>query len=70
MAATYKVTGSNRSVQQTPGGGFVRTMEVSFITEPSNVAGVIEVPETQYTPEHLAPLLEAAAANIEAIHAL
>jgi len=70
MAETYKVTSSTRTVEQSPGGGFTKTVDVGFLTIPSNVAGVITVPESQYNPESLRPLLEQAAANIEAVHAL
>lgn len=70
MAETYTVTGSTRGVEANGSGGFTRTMEVAFTTLPSNIAGVIIVPESQYNPESLRPLLEAAAANAEAVHAL
>lgn len=70
MADTYKVTTQNRSVEPNGTGGFTRTVEIAFVTIPSNVAGAITVPETQYNADAVRPLLEEAAANIEAIHAL
>lgn len=70
MADNFKVTGQTEGLRLDAQGVPVRTMEISFEAIPSGVASKVDVPMTEYTPEHVAQLIDAAASDINAVHAL
>lgn len=70
MADTYDVTGQRRTTVVGPDGNVSYAVEIDFTTKPNGVASSITVPADSYTVEAVKPMLEAAAANIEGIHAL
>jgi hypothetical protein len=70
MADTYQVTGQRQTVEPTDTGSIARGVEITFTTKPSNVTSTVVVPESQYTPDEVRRILEAAAANVEAVHTL
>jgi hypothetical protein len=70
MADRYVVTGQRQTVELDASGRALAGVEITFTTKPSNVVSAITVPAPQYTPDEVARLLDEAAANVEAIHAL
>lgn len=70
MAQNYTVTGQRPSSHVTPGGQIENTYVVTFTTKPGNIAGQVEIPVGQYTPDKVHQLVDAQAVNLEAIAAL
>lgn len=70
MAATYDVTAIGPTIVETPDGRPVRGQVVSFVTKPSAIPGEVRVVDADATPDALAPVIEAAARNLEQIKAL
>ena len=70
VADKYQVTNQQRRVQVLDNGRTVDGVQITFVTKPSNVESELFVPQTQYTPDEVRQLLDAAAQNVEAIHTL
>lgn len=67
MAGTYDVVSVGPTILDPRAGRDPRGVLVTFVTKPSGLSGEIRVPETDANPATLGPLLDAAAANLEAI---
>lgn len=70
VADTYKVISQVPTTAAMPGGTFVPSMEITFETLPSHVAGKVTVPQSQYSPDEVDRVLRQSAATIEAVQAL
>lgn len=70
MAADYTITDQRPVMSASPGGQFVPSMEITFVTKPNAQPGRVTVPTTQYTPENVDRIVGEAARNIEAVHTL
>lgn len=66
----WSITGQTQK-QWLPTGGqqFVTGVDVSFVTNAGN-AGSVQVPYAQYSPDQVAALVSARAAQLDAISAL
>ena len=70
MAQTYDVTGQREVIDLTASDGAVKSVEISFTTKPSGIAGTVTIPKATYTPQAAQAAIDAYAANLEATHAL
>lgn len=70
MAATFTITRQVPVTDTVPGGTFVRSTEITFTTVPSGIVGKVRVPDADYTVEHVAEVVGARAALLEAAQAL
>jgi hypothetical protein len=70
MAADYTITDQRPVTDAGPGGVFVPAMEITFVTKPSQVAGRVRVPLSQYSPTTVDAAVTAQAQTIEAVHNL
>lgn len=65
----WTVTGQRETQQIGPSGQFQRGMEISFMTNAGN-AGTVWVPYNQYTPGNVAMVIDARAAQLDAVGGL
>lgn len=70
MAATYDIVSQSPRVRSEVGGQFSNVIQVTFRTKPSNQPGMVDIPETMFTPDEVDRVVGLAAANIEAVQAL
>lgn len=67
MAERYDITGQRPSSQVNDSMRVEYTYEVTFRTKPSGYTGIIQVPVSQYNPDTVHALVDALAANLEAV---
>lgn len=67
MAANYDVVNVGPTILEPQAGRSPRGVLVSFVTKPSNLSGELRVTEADAVPTVLGPMLDAAAATLEAI---
>lgn len=70
MGANYDVISVGPTILEGVPGRTPRGQLIVFVTKPSKLEGELRVVDEDATPAKLAPLLDAAAANLEAIKAL
>lgn len=70
MAGNYDVVNVGPTILDGRAGQSPRGVLVTFVTKPSGLDGELRVPEADATPSKLGPLLDTAAATLEAIKAL
>lgn len=70
MADNYRVTSQSQGYALDPNGKTETVMEIAFVAEPAGVQSRITVPMSEYTADHVAELLDAAATTINDVHAL
>jgi hypothetical protein len=67
MADTFEVLSTAPKTRVEPGGQYVNVVTVVFRTKPSYQVGVVDIPESAFTPDEVTRIVEPAAANLEAI---
>ncbi len=70
MAATYTITNIVPRTRAVAGGTFTKVQEVTFTTIPSGLAGQVDIPNDDFSPDTVAAAVTPAAANLEAVKAL
>ena len=70
MAADYTITDQRPVTDATAAGVFVPAVEIRFVTKPSQQPGVVRVPTSMYTTDHVDDVVGAAARTIEAVQHL
>ena len=70
MADNYRVTQQSQGYAIGTDGKTETVMEIAFVAEPAGVQSRITVPMHEYTADHVAQLLDAAATTINEVHAL
>lgn len=70
MSETFKIESQRPATRAKPGGGFMSVMEVTFTTKPSGIVGTVDVPDSAYTADEVARLVDAKRDLLEAVQAL
>ena len=65
----YEVIGQRQTTIMDSAGQLVSVMEVKFRTE-AGVVGVVDVPISKYSVDHVRQMIEDRAKTIDAVHAL
>jgi hypothetical protein len=67
MADTYRIVSQTDTKVPGPTGAYVDAVEVTFETIPSGITGRVVIPEAEFSPDKVAPLVARKAADREAI---
>lgn len=70
MSETFTIQNQVPATRNQAGGGFVPVMEITFMTKPSGIVGKVDVPDSTYTPDEVAKIVDAKARLLEAVQAL
>lgn len=67
MADTYEIVSTAPKTRADPGGQWSNVVAVVFQTKPSGQVGIVDIPETAFTPAEVDRIVAPLAANIEAV---
>lgn len=67
MAANFEITNVTPTRRADANGAFVNVQTVTFVTKPSGLGGTVDVPDTAFSPDEVARVVDAKALLLESV---